>query len=260
MNVKGVNIHGPSVGIGCVLGAAAGLAGGFGLFHLVLLPKLQREFDAEVDERVEQEAAALRSHYNGKLKAALAGVVSGDVGTDGSVDEGSPAVGRQPDRRPAVNYAGVAPASGPPSPTDPRLEGLEDGEGEQHADAAGADDAGEAEHHNVFADHPAGDGPKIRRVDRDEFGEVPAGYTSEVLTWYAGDGVLCDEKDEPIRSPLALIGVERPLFGYLPEDPHVYLVVNEELDLCIEVVYREESYVDAVLTYGDPGKKREKSA
>jgi hypothetical protein len=257
MNIKGVNIHGPSVGAGCVLGVAAGVAGSFTLFRLVLLPKLQREFDKQVDGRVSQEAAVLRSHYNDRLKESLAGVVSGNLGTDGSTNEGSSALGRRPEREPVTNYAGIRKVSGPPSPVDARLEGVEDDDDEQHTDASGAD---EAEIHNVFEDHPAGDFPKIRRVNRDEFGEVPAGYTTEVLTWYAGDGVLCDEKDDPIRSPLALIGTEKPLFGYLAEDPHVYLVVNEELDLCLEVVYKESSYVDAVLDYGSPGKKRESPA
>src|SRR5258707_10572295 len=153
MNVKGVNIHGPSVGAGCVLGAAAGFAGGFALFRLVLLPKLQREFDAEVDDRVGREAASLRSHYNNRLKADLARFVSGDVGTDGSTDEEPAAVGRQPDRRPVTDYARVRPATGPPSPADPRLEGLEDDLDELHADAASAEDEAEAEHHNVFEDH-----------------------------------------------------------------------------------------------------------
>lgn len=261
MNIGGVKLHGPSLGIGCVLGAAAGVAGGFALCRLVLLPKLQRDFDAQVDDRVEEEAGALRSHYENKLneriKEALAGVVSGEQGTDSSTDEGAAVAGRKAERGPAINYAGIRPASGPPQAQDPRLEGLDDGDDEQHIDAAGVEDTDAAEAHNVFADHPADGEATIRRVTRDEFGEVPPGYTTEVLTWYAADGILCDEKDDPIRQPLLLIGTERPPFGYLPEDPHVCLFINDDLDLCLEVIYKESSWADAQLGYGNPAMNRE---
>ena len=264
MKIRGVNIHGPSVGIGCILGFGAGSAGAYGLYRLVLLPKLHREFYDKVDDRVEAEAAKLRSHYQGKLnegiKEALASVVSGERGTDGSTkeaDTASPALGRQPERPQAVNYAGIRPtASGQPPPEDPRLEGLEEPDGEQHVDAAGHEDGSQEGYHNVFDEYPAGDNPKIRRVTRAEFGEVPPGYTTELLTWYAGDGILVDEQDDPIRVPELLIGVPKPLFGYLQDDPHVYLVINEETDLCIEVTYKEGSWAEH-LGYGDPAKKRE---
>lgn len=264
MKIRGVNIHGPSVGIGCVLGLGAGLAGGYGIYRLVLLPKLHREFYDKVDDRVEAEAAKLRSHYesklNERLKEALVGVVSGERGTDGSTNEGEAAVGGRKSERPqAVNYAGITidkKASGPPQADDPRLEGLEEPDGEQHVDAAGHEDGSQEGYHNVFEEYPAGDNPKIRRVTRAEFGEVPPGYTTELLTWYAGDGILVDDKDDPIRVPELLIGVPRPLFGYLKDDPHVYLVINEETDLCIEVTYREESWAKH-LGYGNPAEERE---
>lgn len=262
MNARGVNLDGPSVGIGCVLGLAAGAAGCFGLYRMVLLPKLQARIDAEVDDRVNAESAALRSHfeaqYSNKLKAALAPAVAGQDGTDGNADSKQATVGRQPERRPVTDYASISidrTLSGPPLPEDPALESVDEGVDNQHTDAAGTADSGPAEAHNVFDDYPAGNNPKIRRATREELGELPPGYTTEVLHWYAGDGVLTDENDDPIRNPLDLIGTEKPGFGYLREDPHVYLVINEELDLAIEVIYKEMAWVD-VLGYQDPSKER----
>jgi hypothetical protein len=187
------------------------------------------------------------------------------VGIDGSTDEGQAAVGasdRKPEHRPAVNYAAITPATGPPREDDPRLEGVDPPVDDDDPDSADPADSGGEEVRNVFADHPEGDFPKIRRVNRDEMGELPPRYQTQVLSWYAGDGVLCDESDDPIRTPVLLIGTDRPQFGYLEEDPHVYLVVNEELDLAIEVIYKEGSFIDVLRgTYGGPiEKQREEPA
>lgn len=261
MNIKGVKIHGPSVGIGCVLGLAAGATGSFGLFRLVLLPKLQREQDAKVDDRVNAETAAMRSHYDSKfnerLKEALAPVVSGAVGTDGSTSQELPTVdvGRRPERPQRVDYSKAGASSREPGPADSdegRVDPDVDDGGPDSADSADGDSA---ESRNIFDEYPAGDRPKIRRVDRDEFGEVPAGYVAEVLTWYAEDGILCDDRDEAIRTPLEVIGTENPIFGYLEGEPFSYLVINENLHVCFEVVYRDTSYVNAVLHYQGPVEK-----
>lgn len=262
MQIKGVNIHGPSLGIGSVLGLAAGAAGSFGLYRLVLLPKLQREQDAKVDDRVNAESAALRSHFdsklNDRLKEALAPVVSGDEGTDGSTREEPTAVGigRRPDRPQKINYAAAGTSSRQQSPGDVDEEGVDPDVDDDSSDSAGDPDGDRAETRNVFEQYPEGDRPKIRRVDRDEYGEVPPGYVTEQMTWYAADGILCDENDEPIRVPAEVIGVEKPLFGYLREEPYSYLVVNEALHVCIEVVYHGGSYVDAVLGYKGPVEKQ----
>jgi hypothetical protein len=184
--------------------------------------------------------ASVKAHYNNKLKQQLADVVTGPG--DVSVDD---AAGVSRGKPPAVNYAALSTRP----PLDP-LEGLEE-DPEEHDDED-AEEAGDGVHRNVFDSHASGDGPKIRRVSRAEFGEVPSVFSIENLVWYSEDGILCDEKDEPVRNPIPLIGADKPTFGYLEDDPFTCLVVNEEMDLCLEITLNEGSYAHVVLGYGDP--------
>ena len=83
-------------------------------------------------------------------------------------------------------------------------------------------------------------------LEHDEF------YTSDrnsvTLTWFAGDGVLSDEKDEFVPDVDVVVGeanLER--FGHGSRDPLILYVRNENLDLDFEIVYAEGKYTQQIL-------------
>lgn len=70
----------------------------------------------------------------------------------------------------------------------------------------------------------------------DEFGQNDGNYNQVELTYFEGDGILSDERDEYVAEPEKFIGDGAVLkFGFQSEDPNVVYVRNDllEMDFCI---------------------------
>jgi hypothetical protein len=85
-------------------------------------------------------------------------------------------------------------------------------------------------------------------IEHDEFYE--SDRQTITLTWFEGDEVLADEKDEHIPNPDHVIGDENlQRFGYGSRDPHIVYVRNEAMDVDFEVVKNEGKYTEQVLGF-----------
>jgi hypothetical protein len=82
------------------------------------------------------------------------------------------------------------------------------------------------------------------------------GWTQVTITYYAGDSVLVDDREQPIRNVRNTVG---PLsvngFGGISEHSAIRYVRNEKLEIDFEIVLDERSYADAVLNYGNPNRE-----
>lgn len=119
----------------------------------------------------------------------------------------------------------------------------------------------EKENHNVFDEVPERDKdfdfelevPK-RTPDKPYIIEYDEFYESEnqtiTLTWFEGDEVLADEKDEHIPNIDATVGEDNLLrFGYGSRDPNILYIRNEKMDVDFEVVKNEGKYTEQVLGF-----------
>jgi hypothetical protein len=88
-------------------------------------------------------------------------------------------------------------------------------------------------------------------VDYDEYMEHPDGHEEVQLTYYAGDGVLGDDNDEPIEDVEGIVGrMNLNMFGASdPEDPHILLIRNEQKKLDIEVTHSDGKFAHEVLGF-----------
>lgn len=55
------------------------------------------------------------------------------------------------------------------------------------------------------------------------------GYDQITLTWYEGDSILADDKDEVVERMQKTIGLENLRFGHRSNDPNIVYVRNEKL-------------------------------
>lgn len=70
------------------------------------------------------------------------------------------------------------------------------------------------------------------------------------LTWFEGDEVLADEKDEHIPTIDKTVGEDNLLrFGYGSRDPNILYIRNEKMETDFEVVKNEGKYTEQVLGF-----------
>ena len=94
-------------------------------------------------------------------------------------------------------------------------------------------------------------------ISVEEFGEAEPGWQTIGLVYYAGDGVLADDKEQPIRDIKSTVGpLAREGFGGVSQDPEVRFVRNDRLEVDFEICWDPRSYADAVLNYGDPNREK----
>jgi hypothetical protein len=88
-------------------------------------------------------------------------------------------------------------------------------------------------------------------VDLEEYMEHPEGHDEIQLTYYAGDGVLGDDEDQPIEDVDGIVGqMNLNMFGASdPDDPHILLVRNEQKKLDIEVTFSDGKFAHEVLGF-----------
>jgi hypothetical protein len=242
-----------------VLGAATGVAAGSGVAYLVL----RRVFETRFNNRLDAEVAAIKDHYsqrNLRLADDSGHPYVGPPAMGDSADavEHGPSIQDRMSREPSTDTVKVESLS----PDDPRLEGLEAVlRPHLHDLVPGClvlED--EDEEDGLAADAPediterGANGPYS--ISRMEFDEPPVGFQQITITYYAGDKVLVDERDQPIPDIIRTTGVLDPLgFGGVSGDPHIRFVRNEQLEADFEIILDRRSYLDAILNYGKPGKE-----
>lgn len=81
-----------------------------------------------------------------------------------------------------------------------------------------------------------------------EFLTAEAGYEQTTLTFYAGDGVLADERDDPIPNINEVVGDDNIVrFGYKSNDPRVLYIRNDKLSLEFEINLSDGKFAQEVL-------------
>jgi hypothetical protein len=232
-----------SINVGIIAGTAVGLlaAGAVGGWFAARA-HLSRDFERRLDEETE----AIYRHYANK-----------------SSKESSPA---------EILLAAAE--------NDPTVSDLAGDVGESREQSPNRD-RGEEEpqefSRNTFTDYkaepaPRGDaGTEVAKVDesspeeddRDhsrpypiaphEYANTEPGWDSIALIFWAGDGVLTDDKDDPIVHYEKLVGKLSPeIFGGISGQENLRIVRNDERECDFEIVLREESFADVVLNYGRP--------
>lgn len=86
-------------------------------------------------------------------------------------------------------------------------------------------------------------------INHDEYMSSDSDYEQTTLTYYAGDEVLVDDKDEPIQIVEDVIRVSNMRFGYGSGDPNTVFIRNDRLSLDFEVVKSEGKYAEEVLGF-----------
>ena len=89
-------------------------------------------------------------------------------------------------------------------------------------------------------------------ISAEEFSDTPDGYQQLTMTYFAEDGILTDDKDQPVPDIAGTTGVLDRKFGGLSADPNICYVRNRKLEVDFEVVLDRRSYMDVVLNYGRP--------
>jgi hypothetical protein len=242
--MKGMNFDAGSVVLGSVLGVAAG-----GVLSYLLC---KRAFD----ERLDGEVATLKAHY--QSRASLA---EPHVKDDHSLERSASAVGNV--WKHAIDIEELEDAA----PGDDAKSASEDGSGESvdepepEPESYSAD--GGSESADVAPDGHVAAADEVRPTEvRDTskpyvisqaefFEESPEGYSQVTVTYYAGDHVLIDEKEDQIRGIDKTVGkLNDKVFGGISEDPNVRYVRNDKLQVDFEILLDKREYTDAILNYG----------
>jgi len=84
-------------------------------------------------------------------------------------------------------------------------------------------------------------------IHREEFDEEEPGYSQVTLTYYAGDNILCDDKDYPLENIGRIVGDTLLRFGAGSGDPNVVYVRNDRLNAEYEILLHRGSYAIEVL-------------
>jgi len=82
-------------------------------------------------------------------------------------------------------------------------------------------------------------------IHRDEFFGDEMDCNQITITYYAGDNILCDERDTPIYNPEQVVG--QLVFGHGSNDPNVVYVRNETLDTEYEILLDHGHYQVEIL-------------
>lgn len=84
-------------------------------------------------------------------------------------------------------------------------------------------------------------------VTKEEHLENANEWRQIALTYFAGDDVLLDEKEEVVENPVDLIGVDNLQFGRWSDQPNVVYVRNETHCIEFEIILSEGKYSVEVL-------------
>jgi hypothetical protein len=258
-----------------VAGASALVGGVAG--YLLASHKSRRTFDARLDTELE----LARKHYKRRLAqlelqleqsrkvnkpGSWTGALRSTLGT-GVVEDADTvtqtSIGFDPEPESAVGpdggllgYRDEVARFATQSAHSP-LEGLE-GDGPDEDDEVDLE-GGVAE---SSADSPASATPhdtsRPYLISTEEFCEDYNSFQKLSLTYYIGDGVLLDDKQEPVPDKALVVGLDNvEVFekSYDPDALVIFYVRNHRLEIDFEVAIHEDSWVNSVLHYGDPAKQ-----
>lgn len=285
MNLKEVNYSDPVLLAAAGLGLAAGLCGGY------ILGRKRSAWTQAI--RLEDEIAATRKHYEertleeagrtkdyvqylenqvagknetikvlSEVKEEYDGQLSSELAAEQCEFERKLGIRRQSATAPIPGSdPRLERLSGVGDDEDPRLEGLsgvgdDEEDGESALDTVVPEIPGEEEPPEEAAIQRMARSPsKPYEITQGQFGEFP-GWQVLSITYYAGDKVLTDDKDQPIRDVLQTVGpISDKSFGHLSGDASIRLVRNERLQIDFEVVLNQGSYADVILNYGNPSRR-----
>jgi len=87
-------------------------------------------------------------------------------------------------------------------------------------------------------------------ISRDEFIEAANDYDQITITYYAGDDVLADDKDQGINDTDSTVGDDNLLrFGHGSGDNHIVYIRNEKLEVEFEVLCSKGKFTEEVLGF-----------
>ncbi len=222
-------------------GVAVGLAGGILGARQILIKKMEEEYQI----RLEDEVAKTTAFLNEKFKAETLELVNQTLEKrDGkpreTPEDDSPATTEQLEK--VVTALRYGPQVGTVAPAKP---------------------TGSLPKRNVFEQpdkkkHKTGDGPFI--IDQELFlqEDNERSVPKITLTWFAGDGVLSDESDEPIEDIDHVVGrANLDRFGHKSNDSRVVYIRNHKLGADYEVLLHDGMYAEVVA--GEVNTKRNRT-
>lgn len=113
---------------------------------------------------------------------------------------------------------------------------------------------------NVFSDNSSEDDERNPNkpfiLTQREFEEGEHEYTQNTLTYYEGDDVLTDDRDQPIHNKLPVVGEDNLRFGTKSNDPNVVYIRNNHLEVDFEVCRSAGTFSEEVLGYTEPSNKQ----
>jgi hypothetical protein len=84
-------------------------------------------------------------------------------------------------------------------------------------------------------------------ISLEEYNANEYEYQQNVLTYYGGDGVLADERDDQILEIDMVVGDNNiPRFGHRSEDPNILYVRNDSMGLEMEIHLNQGKYSEIV--------------
>lgn len=93
-------------------------------------------------------------------------------------------------------------------------------------------------------------------ISMDEFSEGEHDYLQPQLTYYAGDGVLVDERDDKIDDVDEVVGWDNlKKFGHLSGDDDLVYIRNHMMDKDFEVYRSHKKYSDMIRNRRSPGPR-----
>ena len=113
---------------------------------------------------------------------------------------------------------------------------------------------------NVFSDNSSASDERNPNkpfiLTQREFEEGEHDYTQNTLTYYEGDDVLTDDRDQPIHNKRPVVGEGNLQFGEKSNDPNVVYIRNNHLEVDFEVCRSVGSFAEEVLGYTEPSNKQ----
>lgn len=98
-------------------------------------------------------------------------------------------------------------------------------------------------------------------ISHDEYMEAESEHSQVTVTYFEGDGVLIDERDQPIDDIDETVGLDNlERFGVGSKDNKIVYIRNDKLDIDFEVVQSMNKYSEEVLGFVEhsdkPGARR----
>lgn len=92
-------------------------------------------------------------------------------------------------------------------------------------------------------------------ISHDEFFDGELDYMQNSLTYFEGDDVLTDERDQPIHHMNKIVGETNIQFGKASQDPNIVYIRNDELEVDFEVCRSTGKFTEEVLGFVEHSDK-----